>query len=79
MAGERGGGGTDLAGGMGNDQRNVGVSFVGERSLALQPAVGAAHLAVIGGEDDDRVPPQIHIVHQIHDLLESAVFVSDRV
>jgi len=45
----------------------------------MTTVMGTAHLAVIGGEDDDRIPPQLHFVQHIHNLLESVVFVSDRV
>src|SRR5262249_60011423 len=76
---ERGCGGRGVGGGVRENQRQVGVGLIGKRPFPLQPPVGTPHLAVIGGEDDDRVPPQIHFVQDIHDLLERAVFVSDRV
>ena len=37
--------------GVDDDERDVRVLLVGHRSLAAQPAVGAAHLAVVGRED----------------------------
>src|SRR5262249_4936253 len=57
----------------------VPIWLVAERPFPLKTAVRTSHLAVIGGEDDDRVPPQVHVVQHIHNLLNVAVTVPDGV
>jgi hypothetical protein len=60
---------------MRHDQRHVCIGFVAERALALQAAVCPRHLTMVGGENNDSVPPHIHLVQDVHDLLESAVLI----
>ena len=67
VAGQRPAARAGLGVGMGDDERHVGVGLVAERPLALEAAVGAGHLAVVGGEDDRGVLPQVHLVHRIDD------------
>src|SRR5262245_57354251 len=79
MTGERGAGGAGFGCGVRDNQRHMGIFLVAHRTLALQTAVRSRHLAVIRREADDRVPPQIHFVQDIHALLNPAVAVQDGV
>src|SRR5215469_10171853 len=79
MAGERRARSAGLGCGVRDKQRHMGVFLVDERTLALQPAVGTAYLAVVSREDNDRIPPQLHIVHDIDNLLNAAVAVPNGV
>ena len=56
-----------------DDQRHVDVFLVDERPLALEPSVRAAHLAMIGRENDNRILPQVHLIHDVDNLLDAAV------
>src|SRR5262249_31943270 len=44
-----------------------------------QSAVGSSHLAMIRCKDDDCIPPQIHVIHDINNLLNIAIAVADGV
>src|SRR5215472_9181672 len=79
MAGERRAGGAGLRCGVRDNQRPVGVLFVGHGTLALQAAVRTAHLAMVSRENNYRVPPQIQIVHYVDNLMNGTVTVPDGV
>src|SRR5262249_24698288 len=72
-------GGASLGGGGRDDRGHVDFSLVGDRPLALQPAVAPPHLPMIRRKDNDCIPPQIHLIHHVDKLLNIAVTVADGV
>src|SRR5215472_14968883 len=79
MAGESGARRTSMGCRMRDDQWHVSILLVHERPLALQAAMGTSQLAMIRGEHDNRIPPQLHFVQDIDNLLNVAITVLDGV
>ena len=51
----------------GDDERHVQRFLVGDVPLLVHPAVGALHVAVIGGEDHDRVLVGVGVAQRVED------------
>src|SRR5262249_31500495 len=63
--------------GMEDDHRHVGLLLVGQRTLAAQPAMRAAELAMIGGAHDSRGGPEVERGDRVEQALQGAVVVPD--
>ena len=73
MARQRPGGLPPLHVRVDHDHRHVNVLLVGDRPLVPEPAVRAAELPVVGGEDHHGVLPQVEVVERVQHLSDVPV------
>src|SRR5499427_4729988 len=79
VAGQRGDRLAASVGRMGDQKRYMRVELVSERTLAAQATMRTRHFAVVGGHHDDRILPQVEVVHRVNEQPEAASVVLDEV